>query len=52
MGMARLGANFYTVYFDFLMSPQPPPLNDLCHALFTHSRKLQFSFATKLLHMR
>jgi hypothetical protein len=51
-GMRFPNSNFYTEYFDFLMAPRPPLLNDLCHALHDHNETLQFSFATKLLHMR
>ena len=60
MGLARLGPAFYKEYFTLLNSTDAAsqPLNSILEKLYPVSEKkdgshsLQFSFATKLLHMR
>jgi len=59
LNAARLSANYYGVYFQALQAAQanPPTLENLALQLYatpTHAggrRSLEFSFATKLLHM-
>jgi hypothetical protein len=60
MGQARLGEEFYKIYFDTLRAPAESTLNleEVVRALHDASansigrRSLPFSFATKLVHMR
>jgi hypothetical protein len=59
MNAAQLGTDFYTVFFDLLgtVAERKPSLNQVCYSLYECSsrrdgrKSLQFSFATKLLHM-
>jgi hypothetical protein len=59
MNAARLSSSFYTAYFDTLEAAptQKPTLLTVVHRLYDAStnnsgtKSLQFSFATKLLHM-
>jgi hypothetical protein len=58
MNVAQLGKSFYTTYFGLLKAPTEHELPGLCDALYEVStrldgkRTLQFSFATKLLHLQ
>jgi len=59
MNAAQLSPAFYDTYFNTLVAAmsQPPTLNSVAHTLHAASarqngqKSLQFSFATKLLHM-
>ena len=56
----QLGTTFYDAYFEMLGRPygSSPSLQEVCRSLYDASTRrngtkvLQFSFATKLLHMR
>src|ERR1017187_8130850 len=60
MNPAQLGTTFYDAYFEVLGRPygSSPSLQEVCRSLYDASTRrngtkvLQFSFATKLLHMR
>jgi hypothetical protein len=59
MNTAQLGPSFYQSYFPALDRTKPlPTLRRLCQTLYPHSKRrggqqtLQFSFPTKLRHMR
>jgi hypothetical protein len=58
MNMSRLSSGFYATYFGLLKAPTPLALDSLCQTLCEAStrstgiRTLQFSFATKLLHIQ
>src|SRR6267378_5386407 len=59
MNAAQLSAEFYTAFFELLctVAERRPSLNQVCCSLYEcssrrdGSKSLQFSFATKLLHM-
>lgn len=60
MNAAQLGQDFYVPYFELLGSRTEtmPSLEEICHRLYECSarrngnRSIQFSFSTKLLHMK
>jgi hypothetical protein len=57
MNVSQLSKDFYARYFGLLKAPTTPDLSGLCDTLYEVStrldgtRTLQFSFATKLLHI-